>query len=738
VTTTGNLTLTFSKVNVVQENTGVVLVTFYGVLANAPTIISPTIVAGTGVNGTTIVAGLSGGTEVANNAQLQLQGGVTIAGEPLTLQGSGGNLEPSAQTYTVGSSTTAGFSGGYTLNFNNAPTLTLTGNTTINSPVITGLSSTANLAVGMQVTGSGIPAGATIIAIQSATAITLSANATGTASTALTFTIQLAYNASAAQIQADLQSLGTVGNQGGQVAVTVQSVNPGALDTQTFFVPGTATTATNFGFTFGGASNATGNIFTAANQYSPTDYFANSAQIASALNALPNVGGVGGVATVTGNFILAGATRGILYTVTFSGSLANQSNLSTLVFPTSGAGVPSGPGTTAASGFGMQSHTPGAAPSTTYQVVFQGAFSGVNQPLLAVPSVGGNTTVTAPIVKLVGGTANTTPDQWFSASLGTGTLSTAITNVQSYFGLANAENASGPVTSVAVDPTDANVIYIATAGGGAWRTQDGGHSWLPLFDSQFAGANPAILFGGAIAIDPQHVNIVYYATGNANGAGALPGDSYYGAGVYESQDFGQTWTLLIDPSVAAYIVNAGSPGNPLYGTAISKIIVLDPTGATPQQIVVNASDVNASVGLDIHGLVGDAGVWYYNHGTWKNTTSGVQPAGAQAAVPGATLPSSGAVYSDLFYDGATMYMALSDNANLEGVYHVTFPANASGPFAWDVSPPATIPVTLFAAPNPNDIFATDLATYQYWPGQHIADTLGTAIPAGTTVISVDG
>ena len=39
---------------------------------------------------------------------------------------------------------------------------------------------------------------------------------------------------------------------------------------------------------------------------------------------------------------------------------------------------------------------------------------------------------------------------------------------------------------------------------------------------------------------------------------------------------------------------------------------------------------------------------------------------------GGTLPSSNSVYSDLFYDGSTMYMALSDNANLEGVYHVSF------------------------------------------------------------------
>src|SRR5262249_43841886 len=46
------------------------------------------------------------------------------------------------------------------------------------SPVVTGLSSTANLVVGESVTGTGIPAGATISAINSSTQITLSQNAT--------------------------------------------------------------------------------------------------------------------------------------------------------------------------------------------------------------------------------------------------------------------------------------------------------------------------------------------------------------------------------------------------------------------------------------------------------------------------------------------------------------------------------------------------------------------------------
>src|SRR5262249_47446138 len=44
------------------------------------------------------------------------------------------------------------------------------------------------------------------------------------------------------------------------------------------------------------------------------------------------------------------------------------------------------------------------------------------------------------------------------------------------------------ITSVAVDPAASNVIYVGTAGGGVWKTRDGGLTWQPTFD-QIAGGN---------------------------------------------------------------------------------------------------------------------------------------------------------------------------------------------------------------------------------------------------------
>jgi len=67
--------------------------------------------------------------------------------------------------------------------------VSVAGNTTINSQIITGLLSTANLLVGYPVTGTMIPAGATIQSIDSSTQITLTLAATATAiGASLTYT----------------------------------------------------------------------------------------------------------------------------------------------------------------------------------------------------------------------------------------------------------------------------------------------------------------------------------------------------------------------------------------------------------------------------------------------------------------------------------------------------------------------------------------------------------------------
>lgn len=92
---------------------------------------------------------------------------------------------------------------------------------------------------------------------------------------------------------------------------------------------------------------------------------------------------------------------------------------------------------------------------------------------------------------------------------------------------------SGRITGIAAHPTNANIIYIAAAGGGVWKTTDGGSSWIPLTDSQ-----PTLAMG-AIALAPSNPSVIYAGTGEANNSG----DSHFGGGILVSKDGGVSWTL---------------------------------------------------------------------------------------------------------------------------------------------------------------------------------------------------
>lgn len=71
---------------------------------------------------------------------------------------------------------------------NPAANIATTGNTTNTSPVVTGIPSTAGMTAGMNVACAAFPAGTTILSVDSASQVTLSANATSTGAVSLTVT----------------------------------------------------------------------------------------------------------------------------------------------------------------------------------------------------------------------------------------------------------------------------------------------------------------------------------------------------------------------------------------------------------------------------------------------------------------------------------------------------------------------------------------------------------------------
>jgi sugar lactone lactonase YvrE len=151
---------------------------------------------------------------------------------------------------------------------------------------------------------------------------------------------------------------------------------------------------------------------------------------------------------------------------------------------------------------------------------------------------------------------------------------------------------SGRVAGVAAHPADPNTLYMASSGGGVWKTIDGGQSWQPLTDDQMT------LTMGAIAIAPSSPDVIYAATGEANNSG----DSYYGRGILKSSDGGVTWTLLT--------------ANGAFDRRSFTRIVVDPA---------DANTVYAAVASGANGLAGNRGIWKSTDGgaNWINTTAAI-------------------------------------------------------------------------------------------------------------------
>ena len=93
----------------------------------------------------------------------------------------------------------------------------------------------------------------------------------------------------------------------------------------------------------------------------------------------------------------------------------------------------------------------------------------------------------------------------------------------------------GRVLAVAGDPVDKMVFFQGTAGGGVWKTEDGGIHWRNVSDGTFNTGSV-----GAIDVAPSDPNVVYVGMGET----CIRGNASIGDGVYKSTDGGETWSHL--------------------------------------------------------------------------------------------------------------------------------------------------------------------------------------------------
>src|SRR5258708_28253119 len=130
---------------------------------------------------------------------------------------------------------------------------------------------------------------------------------------------------------------------------------------------------------------------------------------------------------------------------------------------------------------------------------------------------------------------------------------------------------SGRVTSIAVGPSGTRV-YVGTANGGVWITEDGGTNWTALDEFANAPAGGAGTIASNLEADSLAVGAVAVRFGAARASDVIfvgtgePGgnaDGYFGIGIKSSADGGTTFSLeatnLVSREIYRIVIDPDDP-----------------------------------------------------------------------------------------------------------------------------------------------------------------------------------
>ncbi len=178
-------------------------------------------------------------------------------------------------------------------------------------------------------------------------------------------------------------------------------------------------------------------------------------------------------------------------------------------------------------------------------------------------------------------------------------------------------------------------IYVGSASGGVWKSQNGGTTYKPVFDKQ------PVQSIGALAIDPKDPKTVWVGTGEAWTRNSVS----IGDGVYKSTDGGENWThvglpqseriakIAIDPTDGA-TVYVCVPGK-LWSDSDERGLYKTTDGGTSFSRILKGT--NPSTGCSMisidraHPKTVYAGLWDFRRKGWSFRSGGDGPEAASGS-----------------------------------------------------------------------------------------------------------
>jgi photosystem II stability/assembly factor-like uncharacterized protein len=126
----------------------------------------------------------------------------------------------------------------------------------------------------------------------------------------------------------------------------------------------------------------------------------------------------------------------------------------------------------------------------------------------------------------------------------------------------------GRVVEIAAPGNHPDALVVAFASGGLWRTDDRGGAWTPLFDDQ-----PTLTIG-SFALADADGKTIYVGTGESNSSRT----SYAGGGMFKTVDGGKTWQaigLSDTHHIGKVVVDARDPET-VYVAAVGHLYTENP------------------------------------------------------------------------------------------------------------------------------------------------------------------